>query len=91
MQRIGITGIGNISGIYLENLTGMFCNRVKVTAVTDIAFDRAEKAAARYHLKAYKSVDEMAASEDVDIVLNITPPKYHFEAAIAAVKACKHV
>ena len=91
MQRIGVTGIGNISGIYLDNLSGMFDGRVKLAAVTDIAFDRAEKAAAKYRIKAYKSIEEMAAGGDVDIILNITPPKFHFEASIAAVKMGKHV
>jgi predicted dehydrogenase len=91
MQRIGIAGIGNISGIYLANITGMFGKQVKLTAVTDIVFERAEKAAADYNVKAFKSVNEMAKSADVDMVLNITPPKFHFETALAAVKAGKHV
>jgi predicted dehydrogenase len=69
----------------------MFGNRVKLSAVTDIVFDRAEKAASRYHVKAFKTVEEMAESDEGDIVLNITPPKYHFEASLAAVKAGKHV
>jgi predicted dehydrogenase len=91
MQRIGIAGIGNISGVYLANITGMFGKRVKLTAVTDIIFERAEKAAADYNVTAFRSVDEMANSADVDMVLNITPPKLHFELALAAVKAGKHV
>jgi predicted dehydrogenase len=91
MQRIGVAGIGKISGIYLDNLTGMFGSRVKLTAVTDIEFGRAEKAAADYHAKAFKSVDAMAKSADVDIVLNLTQPQFHFEVALAAVRAGKHV
>jgi predicted dehydrogenase len=91
MQRIGIIGIGNISKIYLDNLTGMFGKRVKLTAVTDIAFERAQKAAADYKLKAFSSTAEMLNNADIDIILNITPPKQHFEAALAAVKAGKHI
>ncbi|MDR0495294.1 MAG: Gfo/Idh/MocA family oxidoreductase [Treponema sp.] len=91
MQRIGIVGIGNISTIYLDNLTGMFGKQVKLAGVADIAAERAEKAAADYKVKAYKSVDAMVASPDIDIVLNITPPQFHFEIALAAVKAGKHV
>ena len=91
MQRIGIAGIGKISGIYLENLTGMFGKRVKVTAVSDIIFERAEKAAADYSVQAFKSVEKMINSNDVDIVLNLTQPQFHFEVALAAVKAGKHV
>ncbi|MDR2923701.1 MAG: Gfo/Idh/MocA family oxidoreductase [Treponema sp.] len=90
MQRIGVAGIGKISGIYLDNLTGMFGKRVKLTAVCDIAFERAEKAAADYHAKAYRSLNEML-NADVDIVLNLSQPQYHFDIALAAVKAGKHV
>jgi len=91
MQRIGIAGIGNISKIYLDNLTGMFGKRVKLTAAADIIFERAEKAGIDYKIKACRTLDEMLNSADVDIVLNITPPKNHYEVALAAVKAGKHV
>jgi predicted dehydrogenase len=50
--RIGVAGIGKISEIYLKNLTGMFARRVAVSAVTDVVFERAEKAAAQYGLRA---------------------------------------
>lgn len=91
MQKIGIAGIGNISGIYLKNLTGMFSKQVKLKAVTDAVYSRAEKAAAQYKLKAFKTVKEMAKSPDVDIVLNLTPPPMHYEVALSVIKAGKHV
>jgi predicted dehydrogenase len=91
MQRIGVAGIGNISKIYLDNLSVMFGKRVKLTSVTDVIFERAEKAAAVYKLKAFKTLDEMLKSGNIDIVLNITPPKLHYEVALAAVKAGRHV
>jgi predicted dehydrogenase len=91
MQRIGIIGIGNISKIYLDNLTGMFAERVKLTCVADVLFERAQKAAADYQLTAFESLDEMLKNGDVDIILNITPPKEHYKTALAAVKAGKHV
>ncbi|MCL2264838.1 MAG: Gfo/Idh/MocA family oxidoreductase [Treponema sp.] len=91
MQRIGIVGIGNISKIYLDNLTGMFADKVKLAGVTDVAFDRAQKAADDYQLTAFKTLDEMLNCKDVDIILNITPPKFHYEVALAAIKAGKHV
>jgi predicted dehydrogenase len=91
MQRIGIVGIGNISKIYLDNLSGMFGKRVKLTAVMNTTFEKARKAAADYNVKAFKTLDEMLTSDDVDIILNITPPKQHYEIALAAVKAGKHV
>jgi predicted dehydrogenase len=91
MRRIGIAGIGNISGIYLQNLTGMFGKRVKLTAASDVVYGRAEEAAAKYNLKAFKSAQEMAGDSEVDIVLNITPPKHHYGVALAAINCGKHV
>ena len=91
MQKIGIAGIGNISKIYLDNLTGMFGKKVKLAGAADADFSRAEKAASEYKIKAFKSVDEMLKSKDVDIILNLTPHKLHFNIALAAVKAGKHV
>jgi predicted dehydrogenase len=91
MQRIGIVGIGNISEIYLKNLNGMFKDRVRVTAVTDFIPERAAKAAAEYSLKHIQTTEELLNSPEVDIVLNITPPPYHYPVALAAVKAGKHV
>jgi len=90
MLNIGVAGIGKISGVYLDNLTGMFGKRVKLTALCDVIFERAEKAAADYNAKAYRTLDEMFGA-DVDIVLNLSQPKYHFDIAIASVKAGKHV
>jgi len=91
MQRIGVVGIGNISKIYLDNLTGMFGKRVKLTAVMNTTFEKAKKAAEDYNVTAFKTLDEMLNSADVDILLNLTPPKQHYGIALAAVKAGKHI
>jgi predicted dehydrogenase len=86
-----MVGIGNISGIYLRNLTGTFKDRVKVTAVTGNQPERAVKAAAEYSLSHLKTADELLNSPDVDIVLNLTHPSNHYPAAMASVKAGKHI
>jgi len=91
MQKIGVVGMGNISKIYLDNLTGIFGNKVSLTAVGSKTLSRAEKAAKDYNVTAFKTLDEMLRSKDIDIILNLTPPKAHFEVAIEAVKAGKHV
>jgi predicted dehydrogenase len=91
VQRIGIVGVGNISGIYLKNLNGMFGKRVKVTAVTDLIPDRAAKANADYGIPHIKKTEDLINSPDVDIVLNITEPYNHYGVSIQAVKAGKHI
>ncbi|MDR2537618.1 MAG: Gfo/Idh/MocA family oxidoreductase [Treponema sp.] len=91
IQRIGIVGVGAISGIYLKNLTGMFGQRVKVSAVTDLIHERAAKANADYGIPHILKTEDLINSPDVDIVLNITQPQNHYGVALAAVKAGKHV
>jgi predicted dehydrogenase len=91
MQRIGIAGLGKISGIYLSNLTGMFGKRVKLAAVADLISERVEKASADYGVPAFSSAAEMVKSADIDIVLNLTQPQDHHNVAIDALRAGKHV
>ncbi|GHT64071.1 dehydrogenase [Spirochaetia bacterium] len=89
--RIGIVGIGNISGIYLKNLTGMHSKHVQVTAVTDLIHERAAKANTDYGIPHILKTQDLIESPDVDIILNITQPPDHYGVALAAVKAGKHV
>jgi predicted dehydrogenase len=91
MNRIGIVGCGNISGIYLANLTGIFGKRIKVTALTDLIPERAEQAAAEFKIPYIKKTDDLVNSPDVDIILNITEPYNHYGVALSAVKAGKHL
>ncbi|MDR0315292.1 MAG: Gfo/Idh/MocA family oxidoreductase [Treponema sp.] len=91
MQRIGIAGIGKISGIYLNNLTGIFGKRVKLAAVADLLPERAQKAASDYQVSWFKSAAEMVQNPGIDIILNLTQPQFHFEVAMAALQAGKHV
>jgi predicted dehydrogenase len=90
-QRIGIVGIGKISGIYLKNLTGMFGSRLTLTAVTDLIEERAARAAEEYGVRFIKTVDEMVRDPEVDIILNITQPQFHHGVALKAVTGGKHI
>jgi predicted dehydrogenase len=90
-QRIGVAGIGMISGIYLQNLTCMFGEQVIITGVSDVIPERAEQAAAKYKIKCFKDTTELIASPEVDIVVNLTQPQYHYQIALEAVKAGKHI
>ena len=88
--RIGVIGCGNISGIYLKNCHQFFRN-LEVVACADMAREKAEACAKEYGVAQVLSVDELIASPDVDIVLNLTVPKAHADIALAALQAGKHV
>jgi predicted dehydrogenase len=89
--NVGVIGTGKISGIYLSNLTGRFSGKVTVSAVADLFKDKAEAAAAQFHIPRVLTVDELLSSPDVDIVLNLTQPATHYGVAMKAIAAGKHV
>ncbi len=88
---IGILGCGNISEIYLKNLTSLF-HGVRVIGVCDVNDRLAEEKTAAYALpRRFHSFDEMLASDEVEVVLDICPPLLHYELNKKALLAGKHV
>jgi predicted dehydrogenase len=81
--NVGIVGAGNISEIYLKNLTSVFDN-IGVIGIADIMADRAAVRAGQFGVSAF-SVDELLAHPDVDIVVNLTVPSVHAEIALKAI------
>ena len=88
-MRIGIVGCGNTSGIYLENL--LRTAGVEVVACADLEAERAREKAARYGIPAACSVEGLLNNPDVELVLNLTPPRAHAAVSLAALEAGKHV
>ncbi len=88
--KIGIVGCGNISSIYLENLSSKFRN-TEVWAVCDMVEQRAQAAKEKYKVPNIFSLDEMMSSKEVQIILNLTTPKGHFDICKKALEAGKHV
>ena len=89
--EVGIIGIGKISGIYLDNLTGMFSDRVNLRGVTDLMTERATVAAQQYNTVLYDSVDVLLSDPKLDLVLNLTTPQSHYELCKKVLEADKHV
>ncbi|GHU72957.1 dehydrogenase [Clostridia bacterium] len=91
MIRIGMVGVGAISGIYLENITKTF-KEIELSAVCDLVRERAEKAQEKYGVpKIYDTMQELFADPDIDIVLNLTRPYEHYEVTRQGLEAGKHV
>ncbi|MBS6196347.1 MAG: Gfo/Idh/MocA family oxidoreductase [Clostridiales bacterium] len=90
--KIGILGLGNISGIYLENLTKVF-KEAKIAGVYDLIPEKVEEACEKYEIpkKGYQSMEELLADPEIEIVLNLTRPFEHYETTRAALLAGKHV
>ncbi len=86
---IGVVGCGNISDIYLTNLTT--APGVTVVACADLVLERAQTQAATYGVPRACMVDELLADPDIELVLNLTIPAAHADVALRAVAAGKSV
>jgi len=87
---IGFVGVGDISGIYLRNLTERFTD-LEIIGVCDLVREKAQRAVDKYGMKLYEDMYELFADPAVDIVLNITRPNEHYGVSRAALEAGKHV
>jgi len=85
---VGVLGCGTISDAYLSGNDRF--DAFEVTACADLDEDRAAAAAEEYGLRAL-TVDELAADDDVEAVVNLTPPGAHDETCRRLLAAGKHV
>ena len=91
MTNIGIVGIGDISGIYLKNITETF-RELNIVAVCDLIKERALKAQEKYGIpKVYDTMEELFADESITLVLNLTRPYEHYGVSKGALLAGKNV
>jgi predicted dehydrogenase len=88
VNRVGIVGCGVISRTYGYTL-GMF-DWIDFAACADVIPERAEERAEQWGTRAM-DVDDLLADSDIDVVVNLTPPKMHAEVDRAALESKKSV
>jgi len=87
--KTAIIGTGKAAHLHAAALRGAPSSRF--VAVWNRTFERAEKFAAQYGVRAYQDIEEMIAVEGVQgVVIGTTHPA-HAAPAIAAMKAGAHV
>jgi predicted dehydrogenase len=86
--RVGLIGCGDISGAYFRNAT--LFRDIAIVACASRRLEQAEEVGGRYGVPA-RTVDDLVAADDIDIVLNLTPPLAHAAITRAALEAGKHV
>lgn len=93
MQQVvaAVIGCGNISGVYLKNMTSVF-GVLRVKGVCDLIAERAQNAAAQYGIAViYADEDEVLRDDDVQIVINLTQPAEHARLNKKILEAGKHL
>ncbi len=87
--KIGVVGCGDISGAYLRQCPQF--RILRVAACADLIAERAEARAREFGVPRVVSVEELLADPEIEIVVNLTIPKAHYEVALAAVETGKSV
>lgn len=88
-MRIAVVGCGNISGIYLQNLSHW--PETQIVACSDLDLSRAEQKAVEYGIEYALTPQQAIEADDIDLILNLTVPKAHFEVSRLAIEAGKCV
>lgn len=86
---VGIVGCGNISGAYFRGLRRF--EGLRIAGCTDLSQELARTAGERYGVPVFESVEALAAADDVDILVNLTPPLAHESVTRALLATGKHV
>ncbi|MDC0625325.1 Gfo/Idh/MocA family oxidoreductase [Alphaproteobacteria bacterium] len=88
MKNIGLIGCGNIAETYFKSQD--YFNNINFVACADINQVSADECAEQNNILSM-SVDDLLNNENIDIVLNLTIPKAHYEVSERALNAGKHV
>jgi predicted dehydrogenase len=90
MKSISIIGCGFVADYYMLTLSKS--KTLKVAGVFDSIRERAVKLAERYSIpKVYDSLEALLGDDAVEIVINLTNPRKHYETTMACLEAGKHV
>ncbi len=92
MSRIkaGIIGMGYIGASHIEALRRI--GFIECAAVADIDYNLAKKKADAFYIpKCYRTVDEMIADPQIDVIHNCTPNYLHREINEKVIRAGKHI
>ncbi|AVH60181.1 Gfo/Idh/MocA family oxidoreductase [Streptomyces dengpaensis] len=88
-HAVALVGCGAFGTFVLDAIRDI--PSLRVVACADADRRRAETLAGRYGAAVHASVEDVAALPDVDVVVLATPPAAHADAAVAALRAGKHV
>ena len=86
--KVGLIGCGHISETYFRGHD--YFNNFKITKCADINSENAQKCADTYDITAC-SVDEILKDTEIEVILNLTIPRAHYEVAKQSLENGKHV
>jgi predicted dehydrogenase len=88
-MHIAFVGCGYVADLYARALE--VHPELKLAGVTDLDMDRARRFARHNNTNLYNSLDSLLADDSIQLVLNLTNPRSHYEVSRACLEAGKHV
>ena len=89
-MKIGIIGCGVISNVYIRDIKRLYKD-IEIAAVADVSVEVARQTAEKFDLPKAVSVDELLADSEIEVVVNLTPPRFHTEINLKILEAGKNV
>lgn len=91
MRRVGtaVVGCGNIAAFYFNTLDRH--PTLRVIGVMDHVPERARRYAEYYSVEQYSSLDAVLSDPRVELIINLTNPRSHYEISKASLRAGKNV
>jgi predicted dehydrogenase len=88
-MKVAIVGCGFVADFYMASVG--YHSNLKICSVYDHDQFRLEQFSKYYSLPTYPSFDELLADNSVQLVLNLTNPREHYNITRALLEAGKHV
>ena len=88
IYNVGLIGCGNIAETYFR--AHKYFNNFKIIKCADILDSASKKCASKYGIESL-SVKKLLNDKEIEIILNLTIPKAHYEVAKKALLHNKHV
>ena len=86
--KVGLIGCGHIAETYFR--AEKYFNNIKIIKCADINLNAARKCSKEYGIK-FLTVNEILKDQEVEIILNLTIPRAHYEISKKALLNGKHV
>ena len=87
--KTAVIGCGNISGIYLENAAKW--EILDLVACANRTLSRAQSQAEKYNIPQSRSIEDVLADSEIELIINLTTPDVHAEIGLAALRAGKSI
>ncbi len=89
--NVGIAGLGRSGWKIHANALAELPEQYRIVAVCDPDPERQAEAKARFHCRAYAEYDDLAADDEIELMVVATPSQLHLRDTVLALRRGKHV